>query len=73
MAGVVDADTHIAESEAMWSYINKEIYPRIPILVKIPDDTCYQERNAPNILDFAVQLRAVGRGGDVEKNRREAR
>ena len=40
MAGVVDADTHIAESEAMWSYIDKEAYPRRPVLAKIPEDTC---------------------------------
>jgi hypothetical protein len=32
MAGVVDADTHIAESEAMRSQINREMYPRRPIL-----------------------------------------
>ena len=24
MAGVVDADTHIAESEAMWNYIDRK-------------------------------------------------
>ena len=31
MAGVVDADTHIAESEAMWKFIDKEMYARRPI------------------------------------------
>jgi hypothetical protein len=34
MAGVVDADTDIAESEAMWSQINREMYPRRPILAQ---------------------------------------
>ena len=42
MPGVLDADTHIAESEAMWSFIDKEMYPRRPVLAKIPDDTWYQ-------------------------------
>jgi hypothetical protein len=37
MTGVVDADTHIAESEAMWKYamwkyIDEEMHPRRPIL-----------------------------------------
>lgn len=32
MAGVTDADTHIAESEAMWNYIDEEMHPRRPIL-----------------------------------------
>ena len=46
MPGVLDADTHIAESEAMWSFIDKEMYPRRPVLARIPDDTLYKERNA---------------------------
>ncbi len=28
MPGVLDADTHIAESAAMWGFIDKEMYPR---------------------------------------------
>jgi hypothetical protein len=28
MTGVVDADSHIAESEAMWECIDREFYPR---------------------------------------------
>jgi hypothetical protein len=29
MVGVVDADTHIVESEGMWNYvIEEEMYPR---------------------------------------------
>ena len=34
MPGVLDADTHIAESEAMWSFIDKEMYPRRPVLAR---------------------------------------
>ena len=34
MPGVFDADTHIAESEAMWSFIDKEMYPRRPVLAR---------------------------------------
>lgn len=46
MPGVLDADTHIAESEARWSFIDKEMYPRRPVLARIPDDALYEERNA---------------------------
>ena len=26
MAGIIDSDTHIAESEAMWSMMDKDMY-----------------------------------------------
>ena len=61
MAGVVDADTHIAESEAMWSYIDKEMYPRRPILAKIPDDTWYKERNAFWLIDGEIFPKPAGK------------
>jgi aminocarboxymuconate-semialdehyde decarboxylase len=61
MAGVVDADTHIAECEAMWSYIDKEMYPRRPILAKIPDDTWYKERNAFWLIDGEIFPKPAGK------------
>ena len=61
MAGVVDADTHIAESEAMWSYIDKETYPRRPILAKIPEDTWYKERNAFWLIDGEIFPKPAGK------------
>ncbi len=61
MAGVVDADTHIAESEAMWSYIDTEMYPRRPILAKIPDDTWYKERNAFWLIDGEIFPKPAGK------------
>ena len=41
---VVDADTHIAESESMWKYLDKEWYHRRPFIVSIPDETLYREQ-----------------------------
>ena len=41
MAGIIDADTHISESEAMWAMMDKEMYPRRPVLLKSPEDTLY--------------------------------
>lgn len=61
MAGVVDADTHIAESEAMWGYIDKEMSPRRPILTRIPDDTWYKERNAFWLIDGEIFPKPAGK------------
>jgi hypothetical protein len=61
MAGVVDADTHIAESEAMWNFIDREMYPRWPILAKIPDDTWYKERNAFRLIDGEIFPKPAGK------------
>ena len=62
MAGVIDADTHIAESEAMWEFIDREMYPRRPILAKIPDDTWYKDRNAFWLIDGEIFPQAGGQG-----------
>jgi len=61
MAGVVDADTHIAESEAMWRFIDSEMYPRRPVLAKIPDDTWYKERNAFWLIDGEIFPKPAGK------------
>jgi len=61
MKGVLDADTHIAESEAMWAYIDQEMYPRRPVLTKIPDDTWYQERNAFWLIDGEIFPKPAGK------------
>ena len=62
MAGVIDADTHIAESEAMWEFIDREMYPRRPILAKIPDDTWYKDRNAFWLIDGEIFPKPAGKG-----------
>jgi len=61
MPGVFDADTHIAESEAMWSYIEKEMHPRRPLLARIPDDTWYKDRNAFWLIDGEIFPKPAGR------------
>ncbi|HEY7165236.1 MAG TPA: amidohydrolase family protein [Candidatus Binatia bacterium] len=61
MSGVVDADTHIAESEAMWSHIDNAMLPRRPVLVKIPDDTWYKERNAFWLIDGEIFPKPAGK------------
>lgn len=62
MSGVFDADTHIAESEAMWSYMDEAMYPRRPVLVQIPDDTRYKDRNAFWLIDGEIFPKPAGKG-----------
>ena len=61
MLGVVDADTHIAESEAMWRFIDQGMYPRRPVLAKIPDDTWYRDRDAFWLIDGEIFPKPAGR------------
>ena len=61
MPGVLDADTHIAESEAMRSFIDKDMYPRRPELARTPDDTLYKERNAFWLIDGEIFPKPAGK------------
>src|SRR5437899_13011890 len=63
MPGIIDADTHIAESEAMWSMFDKEMYHRRPVLLKCPEDTLYGPRNAFWLIDGNIFPKPMGRGG----------
>jgi predicted TIM-barrel fold metal-dependent hydrolase len=60
---VVDADTHISESQHMWDLIDREMYHRRPVLVSVPDDTLYGERNAFWLIDGNIFPKPAGRGG----------
>ena len=61
MPGVVDADTHIAESARMWDLIDREMYSRRPVVVSVPDDTLYGSRNAFWLIDGNIFPRPMGR------------
>jgi predicted TIM-barrel fold metal-dependent hydrolase len=62
MAGIIDADTHISESEAMWAMMDKDMYPRRPVLLKAPEDTLYGPRNAFWLIDGNIFPRPNGKG-----------
>ena len=62
MAGVIDADTHIAESERMWELIDREMYPRRPVIASVPEDTLYGNRNAFWLIDGNIFPRPAGKG-----------
>ncbi|HEV8341756.1 MAG TPA: amidohydrolase family protein [Candidatus Binatia bacterium] len=62
MSGVIDADTHIAESNSMWALIDKEMYPRRPVLLSGPEDTLYGPRNAFWLIDGNIFPKPAGKG-----------
>jgi len=80
MPGVVDADTHIAESESMWSLMDKEMYHRRPVLLSAPEDTLYGPRNVFWLIDGNIFPKPAGKGsfrlitpsgGKLETTRRD--
>src|SRR5713226_10691033 len=63
MPTIVDADTHVAESVAMWELIDPEMYPRRPVLVSVPNDTLYGRSNAFWLVDGEIFPKPAGKGG----------
>ena len=62
MAGVIDADTHIAESESMWQLMDRDMIHRRPIRISVPNDTLYKDRNAFWLIDGNIFPKPAGRG-----------
>ncbi len=62
MQGIIDADTHISESEAMWAMMDKEMYRRRPVILKGPEDTLYGPRNAFWLIDGSIFPKPNGKG-----------
>src|SRR5262245_30283276 len=48
---VVDADAHVEESEATWSYLEPDFKPRRPIPITLPTDTEFANWNGGWIID----------------------
>ena len=63
MPGIIDADTHIAESENMWKYFDPSMYHRRPVMVSAPDDTLYRDFNVLWLIDGNIFPKASGKGG----------
>ena len=63
MLGVVDSDTHVAESLSMWNLIDADMRHRRPVLVSMPDDTLYKDWNALWLIDGNIFPKPVGKGG----------
>ncbi len=63
MAGILDADTHIAEPLLMWDYLDPEWYERRPVVVQTPNDTLYKASNHMWLIDGNLFPRVAGKGG----------
>ena len=70
MPGVIDADTHIAESEAMWQMIDEKMYPRRPVLLSLPDDTLYGGWNATWLIDGNISPSRSAKAASVSSPHR---
>ncbi|HKY09170.1 MAG TPA: amidohydrolase family protein [Candidatus Binatia bacterium] len=62
MQGIIDADTHISEGEAMCALMDKAIQPRRPLMLSVPEDTVFGNRNAFWLIDGEIYPKAGGRG-----------
>lgn len=62
MNGIIDADTHISESEAMWAMMDKSMYARRPLMLSVPDDTTFGNRNAFWLIDGEIYPKPAGKG-----------
>jgi predicted TIM-barrel fold metal-dependent hydrolase len=59
---VLDADGHIHEPEAMYAEMEAELYPRRPVMVKLPDDTAAGGGNLLWLIEGKAVPTIAGRG-----------
>jgi len=62
MDQIIDADTHISEGEAMWAMMDKSMHPRRPLMLSVPDDTAFGNRNAFWLIDGEIYPKPAGKG-----------
>src|ERR1051325_404987 len=62
MPGIIDADTHIAESEAVWGMVVKEMFHGRAVLLKAPEDPLYGPRIAFWLIDGNIFPKPNGKG-----------
>jgi predicted TIM-barrel fold metal-dependent hydrolase len=62
MSGVIDADTHIIESTAMWEFIDRDMHHRRPVITTVPNDTLYKSTNAFWLIDGNIFPKPAGKG-----------
>jgi len=62
MQGIIDADTHISEGEAMWAMMDKNMYHRRPLVLSVPEDTVFGNRNAFWLIDGEIYPKPAGKG-----------
>lgn len=59
---VVDADTHVHESPAIWDFLDPAFRPRRPLVVTVDEDTCYGDFNAMWLIEGRLLPKGAGPG-----------
>ncbi|HZD39924.1 MAG TPA: amidohydrolase family protein, partial [Terriglobales bacterium] len=62
MNGIIDADTHISEGEAMWRMMEAAMQPRRPVMLSVPENTWFGNRNAFWLIDGEIYPKPAGKG-----------
>lgn len=62
---VIDADGHVEESLAIFNFLEKEYYPRRPLVLKFDTDTSYGINNAVWFIEGQTFPRMFGRNGVI--------
>lgn len=62
---VIDADSHVEESSATFSFLEKEYYGRRPLAVTFDKDTAYGMHNAVWLIDGETYPKLVGKRGTI--------
>jgi predicted TIM-barrel fold metal-dependent hydrolase len=64
MDGIIDADTHIVESEHIWNLFDKEMYHRRPVGV-VHEDPATGQRRTRWVIDGELVPKPDGKGGQA--------
>jgi len=62
---VIDADGHVEESPAKFSFLARESYARRPLPLGFDRDTAYGDANAVWFIDGKTYLKLYGKGGVI--------
>src|SRR6266566_4671153 len=62
---VIDADSHVEEPPAMFSFLDKEFYQRRPLPLGLDKDTAYGNYNAVWLIEGETYPKLVGKGGTI--------
>src|SRR5206468_721245 len=64
MNGIIDADTHVVESQEIWSYFDKEVFHRRPVALTYDDPESGKAR-IRWMIDGVVIPKPEGKGGQA--------
>lgn len=62
---IIDADSHVEESPAMFNFLDREFYDRRPLPVGFASDTAYGDHNAVWLIEGETYPKLVGKGGTI--------